>query len=283
MNILVTGGNGFVGTALIKRLKSEGHTITSIDDLSIGLKENEVSGVNYIYDDANNLFSYEIPNLDCIFHLAGLSRIQPSFEDPTETFFANSITSQIVCEYARKYDVGRVVYSGSSSRWHDPYQSPYATYKHIGEEICKMYKTSYGMNTQIVRFYNVYGPGEIMDGEWAAVIGKWRKQVEDGKLITIIGDGEQRRDFTHIDDIVDGLIKVMLTKHNVDDAWELGTGENYSVNEVYELFKERFGVGSINLPDQEGNYRVTLRERDDALDMLEWEPTDKLKEYILGL
>ena len=180
-------------------------------------------------------------------------------------------------------NVKRVIYSGSSSKWHNPYLSPYATYKHIGEEICKMYRLSFGMDTQIVRFYNVYGPNEIMDGDWAAVIGKWRNMVTKDELITIVGDGEQRRDFTHIDDIVDALIKVMLTDKTVEDAWELGTGENYSINEVYELFKNKFGVGCVNIPDQEGNYRVTLREKNEALELLDWEPSDRLKEYIENL
>jgi len=282
MDCLVTGGNGFIGTALIKVLISSGHNVTSIDDLSIGVKENEVDGVRYIYDDANNLFKYEI-NVDVVFHLAGLSRIQNSYDEPTETFFANTITTQVVCDWARQTNVNRVIYSGSSSRWHDPHISPYACYKYLGEEICKMFRVSYDMNIHIVRFYNVYGPGEIMEGEWAAVIGKWRQMVKEGKSIIIVGDGEQRRDFTHIDDIVSGLIEVMGTKHTLDDAWELGTGENHSMNEVYEMFKEKYGSDSIHVPNQKGNYRETMREKDDALDLLEWKPTDKLKDYIASL
>ena len=283
MNILVTGGNGFVGTALIKELKSQGHKLYSIDDLSIGTQDNEVEGVTYIYDDVNNIFNHDIPDIHFVFHLAGLSRIQPSFYDPITTFIANSMTTQIICEWARLTKVRRLIYSGSSSRWHNPYLSPYATYKHLGEEVCKMYKKSYGMDTHIVRFYNVYGPGEIVDGDWAAVVGKWRRQVRDGESITIVGDGEQRRDFTHIDDIVDGLIKIMKTTHEVEDAWELGTGENYSINELYEMFNDKFGVGKVYIDDQIGNYRETLRERDDALDKLDWNPTDKLKDYIKNL
>lgn len=283
MNILVTGGNGFVGTALIKELKSQGHKLYSIDDLSIGTQDNEVEGVTYIYDDVNNIFNHDIPDIHFVFHLAGLSRIQPSFYDPITTFIANSMTTQIICEWARLTKVRRLIYSGSSSRWHNPYLSPYATYKHLGEEVCKMYKKSYNMDTHIVRFYNVYGPGEIVDGDWAAVVGKWRRQVRDGESITIVGDGEQRRDFTHIDDIVDGLIKIMKTTHEVEDAWELGTGENYSINELYEMFNDRFDVDKVYIDDQIGNYRETLRERDDALDKLDWNPTDKLKDYIKNL
>tara|TARA_R110002074_G_scaffold217673_1_gene388115 strand:- start:46 stop:729 length:684 start_codon:yes stop_codon:yes gene_type:complete len=221
-------------------------------------------------------------DFDLIFHLAALSRIQPSFNNPNETFRVNTIGTQRVCEFARLTGA-KVVYAGSSSRWHDPYQSPYAACKHMGEEACKMYKKTYGMNIEIVRFYNVYGPGEIIDGDWAAVIGKWRRQVRDGEPITIVGDGEQRRDFTHIDDIIDGLWKIGMKELTHKDAWELGTGMNYSINGVYLMFKERFGVDFTNLPDQSGNYKVTLRENDDSLDKLNWKPSDKLRDYILSL
>jgi UDP-glucose 4-epimerase len=176
-----------------------------------------------------------------------------------------------------------VVYAGSSSKWHNPRISPYALSKFLGEELCKMYEECYGLKVQIARFYNVYGPNEIVDGDYAAVIGIWRKQVRDNQPITIIGDGEQRRDFTHVDHIVDGLIRIMHTEHYLEDAWELGTGINYSMNEVAAMFTEKFNCTTTYLPDQKGNYRTTLRERDVALELLNWTPTDKLKQYINGL
>ena len=221
-------------------------------------------------------------DFNLIFHLAALSRIQPSFNNPTETFRVNTIGTQDVCEFAR-LSGAKVIYAGSSSRWHNPYQSPYAACKHMGEEACKMYKKTYGMDIEIVRFYNVYGPGEIVDGDWAAVVGKWRRQVKNGEPITIVGDGEQRRDFTHIDDIIEGLWKIGVKDIKHEDAWELGTGMNYSINEVYNWFKERFEVESITIPDQSGNYRETIRENDDSLKKLNWKPTDQLKNYILKL
>jgi len=221
-------------------------------------------------------------DFDLIFHLAALSRIQPSFNNPTETFRVNTIGTQDVCEFARLTGA-KVIYAGSSSRWHNPYQSPYAACKHMGEEICKMYKKTYGMSIEIVRFYNVYGPGEIVDGDWAAVIGKWRRQVRDGEKITIVGNGEQRRDFTYIDDIIDGLWKIGMRDVKHDDAWELGTGNNYSINQIYRWFKEKFNIESINIPEQSGNYKETIRKNDDSLKELNWKPTDQLKNYILSL
>ena len=281
MKILVTGGVGFIGTALIKKLLNEGYNVHSLDNYEVGLKENEVEGCNYHVGDIENIHLMD-KDFDLIFHLAALSRIQPSFNNPTETFRVNTIGTQDVCEFAR-LSGAKVIYAGSSSRWHNPYQSPYAACKHMGEEACKMYKKTYGMDIEIVRFYNVYGPGEILDGDWAAVVGKWRRQVKNGEPITIVGDGEQRRDFTYIDDIIEGLWKIGVKDIKHEDAWELGTGMNYSINEVYNWFKEKFGVESITIPDQSGNYRETIRENDDSLSKLNWKPTDQLKNYILNL
>lgn len=280
--ILVTGGAGFIGTNLIKRLLNEGHEVHSLDNYDSGLKENEVEGCNYINGDIEQLEYYRGDNFDLCYHLAALSRIQPSFENPTETFRVNVRGTEAVAEWARHNNV-KVVYAGSSSRWHNPFQSPYACYKHMGEEILKMYKKVYGLKVEIARFYNVYGPSEVVEGDWAAVIGIWRRQVRDGLPITIVGDGEQRRDFTYVDDIVDGLYKIGMTEDSHEDAWELGTGINYSINEVYHMFKEHFGTESIFLPEQPGNYRKTLRENDDSLDRLGWKPSDRLKTYIQSL
>ena len=281
MKVLVTGGAGFVGTNIVKRLLKEGHQVESIDNYDSGLKSNHQEGCNYHSGDIENVNLMD-KDFDLIYHLAGLSRIQPSFKNPSETFRVNTIGTQAVCEFARQIGA-RVIYAGSSSRWHNPYRSPYACYKHLGEEICKMYRNAFNMDIQITRFYNVYGPHEIVDGDWAAVIGIWRRQVRDGEKLTIIGDGGQRRDFTHVHDIVDGLYKVGVGTERHEDAWELGTGMNYSINEVFEMFKKQFNVEAIYLPDQPGNYRETRRENDDSLERLGWKPEDRLLSYIQSL
>jgi len=282
MKILVTGGAGFIGTNLIKQLVKEGNEVVSLDNYDSGLQENHVDGCKYLEGDISTI-EYIKGDFDICYHLAALSRIQPSFDDPTETFRVNVEGTRAVAEWARHNKV-KVVYAGSSSRWHDPYQSPYACFKHMGEEIFKLYKKVYNLDAEICRFYNVYGPDEIIEGDWAAVIGIWRRQVRDGEKITIVGDGEQRRDFTHVDDIVSALILVAEGISTHEDAWELGTGLNYSINEVYGFFKEKFpNIESVYLPDQPGNYRKTLRENDDMLDKFGWKPTDKLKEYINSL
>jgi UDP-glucose 4-epimerase len=282
MKILVTGGVGFIGSNLIRRLLSDGHIVRSVDNYSTGKVENEVSGCNYYRCNVTDIGSIKEHDFDVIFHLAALARIQPSFIHPSETFKSNVVGTEAVLEFARK-NGAKVVYAGSSSRWHDPRQSPYAMCKYLGEELCKMYRASLGCKIQIARFYNVYGPGEIIDGDYATVIGIWRRQIRDGEPLTITGDGEQRRDFTHVSDIVDGLCKIMVTEYYHTDAWELGTGINYSINELYSMFYERFGSIKINIPDLPGNYRITLREHSDALEQLGWAPMDRLIDYISRL
>jgi UDP-glucose 4-epimerase len=282
MKILVTGALGFVGKNLCKKLIEEGYDVIGLDNYEIGKVTDEVKGVKYIPWDIEQIEYLKGDSIDLCFHLAALSRIQPSFEQPSETFRVNTRGTEAVCEWARQFNV-KVVYSGSSSQWHDPFQSPYAMYKKLGEDVCKMYKKIYNLNVEIARFYNVFGPGEIVDGKWAAVIGLWRRQVRDGEPLTIVGDGEQRRDFTHIDDIVDALIKIGFGTESVEDAWELGTGFNYSLNEVADIFIEKFGCEKVYIPQQRGNYQQTLRENDFALEKLDWTPTDRLKEYINGL
>ena len=282
MKILVTGALGFVGKNLCNRLLEEGHDVIGLDNYEIGKATDEVEGVKYIPWDIEQIEYLKGDGIDLCFHLAALSRIQPSFEQPSETFRVNTRGTEAVCEWARQFNI-KVVYSGSSSQWHDPFQSPYAMYKKMGEDVCKMYKKIYNLNVEIARFYNVFGPGEIVDGKWAAVIGLWRSQIRDGEPLTIVGDGEQRRDFTHIDDIVDALIKIGFGTESVEDAWELGTGFNYSLNEVADIFIEKFGCEKIYIPQQRGNYQQTLRENDLALEKLDWKPTDRLKEYINGL
>jgi len=278
MNIVITGGLGFIGINLTKRLMENGHKIIVIDDYSVGKIENQIEGVRYLPMNVEQIEYIRGDEVDLCFHLAALSRIQPSFEAPSEFFRVNVSGTEAVCEWARKWNV-KVVYSGSSSQWHDPFQSPYAMYKKLGEDVCKMYKKVFGTNIEIARFYNVYGPYEITEGKWAAVIGKWRGDIQRGETIKIHGDGEQRRDFTHVDDIVDGLIKIGFGTETHEDAWELGTGFNYSLNEVANMFN----VLCEYVDDVKGNYRETKRVNDDAITRLGWAPKDTLKQYIDNL
>lgn len=278
---LVTGGAGFIGSNLISELKKNNYQITSLDNYSTGSKLNEIDGVKYINDDILNIKSLNI-DVELCFHLAAQSRVQPSFERPEESFKVNVEGTSRIMEWAKKNKT-RVIYAGSSSKHHDPSDSPYAMYKFLGEEVCKLYKKSYNVNVDIARFYNVYGPGENTDEKYGNVIGIWKTKVIKGESIPIVGDGEQKRDFIHVKDVVDGLIKISQADINQSDAWELGSGINYSINQLYEIFKRKFNVDSINIPDQPGNYRETLRENDDIIKLLNWHPKDRLKSHIENL
>tara|TARA_B100000902_G_scaffold261745_1_gene248008 strand:- start:1089 stop:1937 length:849 start_codon:yes stop_codon:yes gene_type:complete len=276
--VLVTGGTGFIGSNLIKKLLKLDFRLTSLDNNSTGNKKNEFRGVEYIQDDIVNIETL-YNDYDICFHLAAQSRVQPSFVDPEESFRVNVYGTKKIMEWAKDNNT-KIIYAGSSSKHHNPSDSPYAMYKFLGEEVCKLYRKSFKVKVQIARFYNVYGPGENVDEVNGNVIGIWRSKIANGEPLPIVGDGNQKRDFVHVYDIVDGLIKIGLSELHHDDAWELGTGINYSINEVFDYFKNKFDAKSINIPDQPGNYRETLRENDDTIKLLNWMPKDRLKEHI---
>jgi UDP-glucose 4-epimerase len=280
MNVLVTGGCGFIGYALTKELLLRGYNVDVVDNLSIFREAKDVTelGANFLSRDVRAMENVPLKNYKYIFHLAALSRIQPSFVNPQATFSNNVDGTRQVVEYALKTH-SKLIYSGSSSKHHNPELSPYAMSKYMGEEWIKMYKKCFGLNAEIARFYNVYGPGELVNSNMAAVIGLWRAAIQKGEPINIHGDGEQRRDFTHIDDIVDGLIRIAESNEQHEDAWELGTGKNYSINEVADMF----GIERKYVDDVKGNYRETIRVNNDATERLGWQPTDKLKQYINSL
>jgi UDP-glucose 4-epimerase len=282
--ILVTGGCGFVGNHLTKKLVELGHDVDVIDNLSIGSESKDVTkfGAKFLGGDVRAMSNIPPKKYDYIFHLAALSRIQPSFVNPNSTFTNNVVGTKEVIEYSLE-NGSKLIYAGSSSKHHNPELSPYAMSKHIGEEWVNLYRRVFGLQAEIVRFYNVYGPGELVNSHMAAVVGLWRSKVSQNKPIPIVGDGEQRRDFTHVDDIIDGLITIAFSNESSENGWELGTGKNYSINEVYEMFKERFGCEKTNIPDQKGNYRETIRLNDEALNRLGWKPKKDLKTYILNL
>ncbi len=280
--VLVTGGVGFIGVNLIQKLLENNVKVVSIDNYSTGYKSNEIQGVKYFNYDIEEIEQIQNRDFDTCFHLAAQSRVQPSFLNPQESIRVNVNGTNRVMEWAKKRNV-KVIYAGSSSKHYDPSDSPYAMSKYLGEEICKLYKKSFHVNVEIARFYNVYGPGENIDEKFGNVIGIWSAKIQNNEPIPIVGDGEQKRDFIHVLDLVDGLIKIAKTNHIHNDAWELGTGVNYSVNELFNFFKEKYKVKSTYIPDQEGNYRKTLRINDDALKLLNWKPNDRLKSHIKSL
>ena len=299
MKMLVTGGAGFIGTNLIKRLLKDGHEVVSVDNYSTGKKENEQEGCRYWDYDLSSKHTHGIyvdhgsyphwketalpKGISTIFHIAALARIQTSLKDPLLHITNNFMSTLNVLELARKINVP-VIYAGSSSKHHGLYGSPYAWSKFSGEELCKLYSNVYNVPTSICRFYNVYGPHQLVDGPYCTVIGIFQEQYKNSESLTITGNGEQRRDFTHVDDIVDGLVRVNRAMHGEVDMgyngaeFELGRGVNHSINELVDMFGKDYPREYI--PSRDGEYDRTLCEDKKTQELLDWNPTINLDDYI---
>ena len=175
-----------------------------------------------------------------------------------------------------------LVYAGSSSTHGGVYKNPYTFTKWQGEELCKLYSKVYSLRISICRFYNVYGPHQLTEGEYCTVIGIFERQRKNNEALTITGDGQQRRDFTHVDDIVDGLIKCGIDLIEEDNSkangktFELGRGINYSINEVANMF----GGEKKYIPQKKGEVRDTLCVTSKANQLLNWNPKRNLEDYI---
>ena len=276
MRVLVTGGAGFIGTNLIKRLLKDGHEVVSFDNYSTGFRENQLADCTYITLDITESFTDWVEEFDVIFHLAALARIQPSIKNPVKCLENNFNGTLNVLEYARKKNT-QVIYAGSSSKHHNLYGSPYAWSKYSGEELCKLYSEVYDLNTTICRFYNVYGDYHIRTGDYATVVGIFEEQFMNDKPLTITSDGEQRRDFTHVKDIVDGLVKCVGKDFKAEE-FELGRGINYSINEIADMFGEEYPKKYISA--RAGEYDKTLCTDKKACELLNWKPTRNIEDYI---
>ena len=294
MRVLVTGGAGFIGTNLIKRLLKDGHEVMSVDNYSTGNYKNQQKGCEYYQRDLSDSYWWsltstdmcevtcdcQIEPVDVIYHLAALARIQPSFDDPLRSFKSNCLGTQNLLEWARKHNTP-VVYAGTSSVHGDKLANPYTFTKWQGEEIVTMYNKLFNLPTTICRFYNVYGPHQITEGAYCCVLGIFERQFYKGNPLTITGDGEQRRDFTHVEDIVDGLVKC---GHGLLDActisgevFELGNGKNYSINEIVDAFGD---YPKKYIDARPGEMRKTLNTDTKARDVLGWKPKNDILNYI---
>ena len=283
MNILVTGGAGFVGTNLIKQLLKEGHKVISIDNYSTGKKENHIKGINY-YLDENICNILEDPprqlmgfKPDIVFHMAAIARIQPSFKKPEEYINTNFKGTYEVVKYCLKHNIP-LIYAGSSSHHSGKFKNPYTFSKDMGEEIIQLYQKHFGLKSSIARFYNVYGPHQLTEGGYTTLIGNWINNINKDLPCEIYGDGSKRRDFTHINDIVDGLNRIMK-QQAYGYIFELGREKNHSVLEVAEMFN----IKPIHKEDKPGEALETLSDSSLAKNILAWEPKVNLNAYIKNL
>ncbi len=208
--------------------------------------------------------------------MAALARIQPSIKNPKPAIDTNFNGTLNILEYARENNI-QVIYAGSSTKHHGVFNSPYAWSKFGGEELCRLYSKIYDLNTSICRFYNVYGPHHIRTGSYATVLGIFEHQFLNNTPITVTADGEQRRDFTHIDDIVDALISCIGKDFRAEE-FELGRGKNYSINQIADMFGEDYPREYI--AKRPGEYPETLADFSNAEEKLGWKATKNIEDYV---
>lgn len=293
MKYLVTGGAGFIGTNLVKELLARGHEVVVFDNYAAGRKEERMQdGALYIEGDIRNL--EELNNVcrngfDGIYHLAALPRVTFSVENPALTHETNVTGTLNVLLAARDHKIKRVVFSSSSSVYGNQEKypvkedfislpvSPYALHKFVGEHYCRLFGELYGVETVCLRYFNVYGPYFDPDGAYALVIGKFLKQKKDGRPMTVCGDGEYFRDYTHVFDIVRAnLLAMESSRVGGGEVLNIGNGKPHSVNEIVKMI----GGESVFVPPRPGDVRFTHADNVKAKEFLGWEPTISLEEGI---
>ncbi|MBU2330126.1 NAD-dependent epimerase/dehydratase family protein, partial [Patescibacteria group bacterium] len=273
--IVVTGGAGFVGTHLCKKLQEQGHQVISLDNYFTGSRENHVSGVEYREGHTKDIESLIPESPDLVYHLGEYSRVEKSFEDIETVWDLNKTGTFAVLEFVRRRGA-KIVYAGSSTKFADEGfgkdQSPYAWTKATNTELVKNYAAWYGISYAITYFYNVYGPGERA-GAFGTVIEIYRQSFLKGRPLGVTLPGTQTRNFTHVSDIVDGLVRV--GEEGEGDEFGIGDERAYAIQEVAELF----GGKTIPLPERAGN-RMNSEVDTTRVRLLGWEPKTHLAEYI---
>ena len=225
--------------------------------------------------------------VEYVFHLAARSRIQLAMKNPMECLETNYIGTYNMLECARQVGARRFINSSTSSSYglvnHPPLEETmqtdclnhYSASKVGAESLCQMYNNLYGLRTITLRYFNVYGPRQPLKGQYAPVIGLFEEQAKRGEPLTIVGDGEQRRDYTHVYDVADANIHAMMTNYS-GIVVNIGTGTNYSVNEVASFISE----DTVTIPERPGEARETLANIERARTLLDWEPKITLEDYF---
>ena len=295
---IVTGGAGFIGSHLVDRLISDGHEVHVLDDLSTGKRENVNDKATFSHFDLGNLDLCKIQygwkqaweGADIVFHLAAKARVQPSIDNPIEFNQVNVNGTLNMLKTAVEYGVKRFIFTSSSSVYGDVKQkdlptsefsdtnplSPYALQKLIGEQYCKLYSKLYGLETASLRYFNVYGDRMSLDGAYRTVIPIFTKQRLDGEPMTIRGDGEQRRDFTYVGDVVEANIQVGFDEHKLRGAvLNVGNGDNRSVNEIANMIGgDRVNIEPVIEPQE------TLADNRELMECFNWKQTMKIEDWI---
>ena len=294
MKCLVTGGAGFIGSNLVDSLVLKGNEVVVVDNES-----SDAHDFFYWRNDTSNhkvdICDYEamrplFDSVDVVFHLAAEARIQPALLNPILASKTNVVGTCTVLQCAREAGVKRVVYSSTSSAYglknEPPLKeemdndclNPYSVTKTSGEELCKMYTNLFNLDTVVFRYFNVYGERQPLRGQYAPVIGLFMRQSEEGKPMTVVGDGLQRRDFTHVSDVVSANIlasKIDNTKC-IGQTLNVGTGTNHNILDIVNL------VGGTHefIPDRPAEARTTQADITKISNILGWKPIVKLEDWV---
>lgn len=295
MKSLVTGGAGFIGSNLVDRLLDLGHEVVVID--------NEYSDAHdqFYWNDKAENYKYDIcdyentrplyDGVDYVFHIAAEARIQPAIKNPIQAVTINSVGTCTVLQCAREAGVRRVMYSSTSSAYGlknelpntesqpDDCLNPYSISKTNGEKLCSMYTSLYGLETVIFRYFNVYGERQPLKGQYAPVVGIFLRQRAAGEPLTIVGDGEQRRDFTYVGDVVNANIMAAISNQEEEafgEVYNVGTGTNYSVNEVAAMISDN----TTNIPPRPAEARLSLANNKKIYEAFGWSPRVKLEDWV---
>jgi UDP-glucose 4-epimerase len=275
--ILVTGGAGFVGSNLCERLaQDENNDIYSLDNYFTGSKENHVPNVTYIEGSTVDIAKLITFTPDMVYHLGEYSRVEQSFDDIEQVWKFNKDGIFVVLEFVRKHGC-KILYAGSSTKFGDGglgrSASPYAWTKASNTELVQNYGAWFNVPYAITYFYNVYGNREIQTGKYATLIALFKEKMKNSEPLTIVSPGTQKRNFTHIDDIIDGL--VLVGENGYGDEFGIGSPEAYSIKEIAEMYDGEIQM----LPERKGN-RMTADVMISKTEALGWKPTRTIKEYI---
>ncbi len=294
--VLVTGGAGFIGSNLVDRLIDEGNEVVVLDNLSTGKRENINPKAKFVECDIGDHegIASHFAGMEAVFHTAALARITPSMRNPLDYNRANIDGTLNVLWAAKNAGVKKVIYSASSSAYGNqpleaypltedliaqPGSSPYALQKYVGELYCRLFSTVYHLPTVILRYFNVYGPRELTEGAYAAVIGIFLKQRQEGQPMTIVGTGRRRRDYTHVSDVVEANVLAWQKDVPAGELFNIGFGKNFSTSELADLI----GGERVRIADRPWEYEITLADNSKAKKLLSWRPKIGLEEGIAEL
>ena len=274
--ILVTGGAGFIGSHLCEKLHSLNYDVYSLDNYFTGKKSNHIPGVTYIEGSTKEISKLIDFKPSIVYHLGEYSRVEQSFEDIEELWNYNKDGIFSVLQFCIKNN-SKIIYAGSSTKFGDKglgrSQSPYAWCKASNSELVKNYGEWFNLKFAIVYFYNVYGPREISNGKYATLIGLFKEKVRKNQRLTVVSPGTQKRNFTHVEDIIEGLI--MVGEKGVGDNYGIGSPESYTVLEIANFFNHPI----VMIPERAGN-RMDAEIDTSKTEALGWKPKWSIKDYL---